>query len=91
MIKKISETIQKTSGNITLLIAVLEKKGIVRREKDPDDRTKTKVKITKFGLKLIEKFFPYHSKIAYKVLSVLEPKDQQSLTGILKKLGKTNK
>ncbi|RLB96992.1 MAG: MarR family transcriptional regulator [Deltaproteobacteria bacterium] len=89
--KEIGEKILKTSGNITLVIDNLEKRGLVTREKDPADRRKMTVKMTKSGYMLIEKIFPVHSKIAQKVFSVLEPKGQQSLSRILKKLGKANK
>jgi MarR family 2-MHQ and catechol resistance regulon transcriptional repressor len=91
MINKIGETIRKARGNMTLVIDSLEKRGIVTRKNDPNDSKKRTVKITKSGLELIEKTFPYHSKIAYKILSVLEPKSQHSLSQLLKKLGKSNK
>ena len=89
--KEIGEKILKTSGNITLVIDNLEKRGLVTREKDPADRRRMTVKMTKSGYELIEKIFPVHSKIAQKVFSVLEPKGQQSLSKILKKLGRANK
>jgi len=89
--KEIGGKILKTSGNITLVIDNLEKRGLVTREKDPADRRRMTVKITKSGYELIEKIFPVHSKIAQKVFSVLEPKAQLSLSKILKKLGKANK
>lgn len=89
--KEIGGKILKTSGNITLVIDNLEKRELVTREKDPADRRRMTVKITKSGYELIEKIFPVHSKIAQKVFSVLEPKAQQSLSKILKELGKANK
>ena len=89
--KEIGEKILKTSGNITLVIDNLEKRGLVTREKDSSDRRRMTVKMTKSGYELIEKIFPVHSKIAQKVFSVLEPKGQQSLSKILKKLGRANK
>jgi MarR family 2-MHQ and catechol resistance regulon transcriptional repressor len=89
--KDIGDKILKTSGNITLVIDNLEKRKLVKREKDPGDRRRMTVKLTESGRKLIGRIFPDHSKIAYKVFSVLEPEEQNALSLLLKKLGKANK
>lgn len=86
--KEIEEKVHKTRKNLTQAMDTLEKRGIVTREKDPNDGRKITMKITRSGLELIEKIFPYHSKIAHKVCSVFEPNGQQSLSKILKKLNK---
>ena len=89
--KDIGDKILKTSGNITLVIDNLEKRELVKREKDPDDRRRMTVRLTASGHELIEKVFPDHSKIALRIFSVLEPEEQCSLSLLLKKLGKANK
>ncbi len=89
--KDIGDKILKTSGNITLVIDNLEKRKLVKREKDPDDRRRMTVRLTASGHELIEKIFPDHSKIAKKIFSVLEPEERNSLSLLLKKLGKANK
>lgn len=89
--KDIGDKILKTSGNITLVIDNLEKRELVKREKDPDDRRRMTVRLTASGQKLVEKIFPDHSKIAHRVFSVLEPEEQNALSLLLKKLGKANK
>ncbi len=89
--KDIGDKILKTSGNITLVIDNLEKRKLVKRKKDSNDRRRMKVKLTESGYELIEKIFPDHSKIAHKVFSVLEPEEQNSLSLLLKKLGKASK
>jgi len=89
--KDLGDKILKTSGNLTLVIDNLEKRGLVRREKDFTDRRKMVVKLTASGNKLIRDIFPKHSKIAQNVFSVLEPKELESLGRLLKKLGLKNK
>jgi MarR family 2-MHQ and catechol resistance regulon transcriptional repressor len=89
--KDIGDKILKTSGNMTLVIDNLEKRKLVKRKKDSNDRRRMKVRLTESGYELIEKIFPDHSKIAHKVFSVLEPEEQNSLSLLLKKLGKANK
>ncbi len=89
--KDIGNKILKTSGNITLVIDNLEKRNLVKREKDPDDRRKMTVRLTGSGHELIKRIFPNHSKTAYRIFSVLEPEEQNTLSVLLKKLGKANK
>jgi MarR family 2-MHQ and catechol resistance regulon transcriptional repressor len=89
--KDIGDKILKTSGNMTLVIDNLEKRKLVKREKDPEDRRRMTVRLTESGYELIEKIFPNHSKTANKIFSVLEPEERDSLGLLLKKLGKANK
>jgi len=86
--KEIGKKILKTSGNITLVIDNLEKRGLVSREKDPADRRKIKVTLTPQGQALIETLFPVHSRIAKTVFSSLDPAEQTTLGTLLKKLGR---
>ncbi len=86
--KQIGTKILKTSGNITLVIDNLEKRGLVSREKDPDDRRKIKVILTPEGQALIETLFPVHSRIAENVFSSLDSAEQTTLGSLLKKLGR---
>ncbi len=89
--KDIGDKILKTSGNITLVIDNLEKRDLVKRTKDPDDRRRLTITLTGLGHDLIKKIFPGHSKTALKVFSVLEPEEQHTLGLLLKKLGTKNK
>ncbi|QQK07891.1 MarR family winged helix-turn-helix transcriptional regulator [Miniphocaeibacter halophilus] len=54
----IKDTILTTNGNITVVIANLEKEGYIIREKDKKDRRKFIIIITDKGKKLVEKLFP---------------------------------
>ncbi len=88
--KDLGKKILKTSGNITLVIDNLEKRNLVVREKDPEDRRRFTITLTPNGFDLIEKIFPEHSKIAASVFSVLDTKEQERLGKLLKKLGLKN-
>ena len=88
--KELGEKILKTSGNITLVIDNLEKRNLVMRERDPDDRRRFTVRLTSGGHNLIKKIFPEHSKAASTVFSVLKPEEQIDLGKLLKKLGLGN-
>ena len=88
--KDLGKKILKTSGNITLVIDNLEKRNLVTREKNPEDRRKLIIVLTPKGFELIEKIFPKHSKIATSVFSVLDTEEQMRLGELLKKLGLKN-
>ncbi len=89
--KDIGRKILKTSGNITMVIDNLEKRELVRRERDPMDRRKVSVALTEHGHRLIERIFPDHAKIAFETFSILDPKEQNTLSVLLKKLGRAAK
>jgi MarR family 2-MHQ and catechol resistance regulon transcriptional repressor len=85
--KDIGQKILKTSGNITLVIDNLEKRSLVVRVKDPEDRRKFTIELTNEGRELIEIVFPRHAKISEKVFQVLDEKEKETLGLLLKKLG----
>jgi len=88
--KDLGKKILKTSGNITLVIDNLEKRDLVMRKKDPEDRRRFTITLTPKGSDVIKKIFPVHSKIAESVFSVLDNDEQTRLGELLKKLGLKN-
>jgi MarR family 2-MHQ and catechol resistance regulon transcriptional repressor len=85
--QEIGRKILKTSGNMTLVIDNLEKRGLVLRERDPEDRRYTRVRLTPAGRNLIQRAFPRHAKIAEHIFSVLNAEEINTLAALLKKLG----
>jgi MarR family 2-MHQ and catechol resistance regulon transcriptional repressor len=85
--KEIGEKILKTSGNMTLVIDNLEKRGLVTRKKDADDRRFITVHLTGEGRRLISSIFPVHADIAEQIFSVLDDDELNRLGALLKKLG----
>ncbi|GAP09223.1 transcriptional regulator, MarR family [Bellilinea caldifistulae] len=78
----------KSSGNITLVVDNLEKRGLVRRVADEHDRRISRVELTPAGLALIEEIFPKHAQAVAEEFSVLTPQEQHQLGDLLRKLGK---
>ena len=89
--RDIGNKILKTSGNITLVIDNLEKRNLVKREKDKNDRRYMTVNLTKKGKKLISKLFPLHARIAEQVFSSITTEEMDMLGKIMKVLGKACK
>jgi MarR family 2-MHQ and catechol resistance regulon transcriptional repressor len=85
---EIGKKILRSSGNITLVIDNLEKRGLVRRERAEDDRRRVGVHLTPEGRKLIERIFPEHVALLTAAFGVLTPEEQDELGRLCKKLGR---
>lgn len=86
--KDIGEKILKSSGNITMVIDNLEKKGYVARERDESDRRFLRVSLTETGRKKIEEILPTHVGAIVEMMDTLTPEEQEKLGRLAKKLGK---
>jgi len=85
--RELGRKILRSSGNITMVIDNLEKRRLVRRERDASDRRQFIVHLTDEGQKLIEKIFPSHAALIIQQLSVLSAADQKILGDLCKKVG----
>ena len=85
--KDLGRKILRSSGNITMVIDNLEKRGLVRRKRDASDRRMFIVHLTIEGQRLIGKIFPSHAALITNELSVLNATDQKILGDLCKKVG----
>ena len=83
----LGEKILKSSGNMTLVIDNLEKRGLVRRDRSEQDRRCITVSLTDEGERLIHAIFPQHVAQITEQLAVLSVDEQQTLGRLAKKLG----
>ena len=86
--REIGDKILKTGGNMTLVIDNLEKRGLVERVQDEQDRRYFRIHLTPQGKILISRVFPRHAAIAEKVFAFLDEDEQEQLGRLLKKLGR---
>ncbi|MCZ8154702.1 MAG: MarR family transcriptional regulator [Leptospira sp.] len=86
--KSLGSKILKSTGNITLVIDNLEKRNLVERVRDNNDRRFITIYLTSDGKNLIEKIFPDHVKRITNEFSILTAEEQDMLGRICKKLGK---
>lgn len=77
-----------SGANVTGVVDRLEKKGLVRRVSDAEDRRMFLIHLTEGGSKLIASFFPKHAEQIEAFTRVLTAKEKHQLTELLKKLGK---
>jgi MarR family 2-MHQ and catechol resistance regulon transcriptional repressor len=85
----IGKKLLKTGGNMTMVIDNLEKRGLVQRVRDENDRRFIHVHLSKEGHNLIQTLFPSHVEHIVNVLSVLDGDEQELLATLCKKVGLT--
>jgi MarR family 2-MHQ and catechol resistance regulon transcriptional repressor len=85
--RDIAVKILKSTGNITMVIDNLEKRGLVRRERDSEDRRYLTVHLTPEGQALIAPAFAKVETAIFAELTVLSRQEQEMLGRLCKKLG----
>lgn len=85
--KDLARKILKSTGNITMVVDNLEKRGLVERIRDKEDRRHYFVRITRQGVRLIASFFPGHVARIVKEMGVLSKAEQEELGRLCKKVG----
>ena len=75
-------------GNITLVIDNLERRGLVRGQRDSADRRRIRVELTSAGRRFIEQVFPPHVARIVAEMARLTAREQRVLGALLAKLGR---
>ena len=76
-----------SAGNMTDVVDKLERRGLVRRMRDPADRRAVRVELTAPGRALIEALFPCHAADIARAMSGLTAAELQALGALLRRLG----
>lgn len=84
----ISQKVLTTGGNLTMVVGNLEREGLARRQRCPEDRRMLIVVLTSKGKSLIRGLFPEHSSAIADFMDALTPEEQKSLGNLCRKLGK---
>jgi MarR family 2-MHQ and catechol resistance regulon transcriptional repressor len=83
---EIAKKVLKSTGNITLVVDNLEKRDLVKRERQ-QDRRYFAVRLTTKGRKLIGAVFPRHASKIREEMGVLSSAEQEVLGKLCRKLG----
>lgn len=83
----LARELQKTGGNITLVIDNLEKRKLVKRVRNPTDRRAVEVHLTSRGGRLIERIYPRLVEEIVDRMSALTAAEQEELGRLCRKLG----
>lgn len=85
--RDLAAKILKSTGNITLVIDNLEKRGLVRRERGIEDRRYLTIHLTEEGGRVIAEMFSRVAEAIVTELAALTPQEQELLGSLCKKLG----
>jgi MarR family 2-MHQ and catechol resistance regulon transcriptional repressor len=80
-----------SGGNITLVIDNLEKRGLVQRRREQDDRRYITVSLTAAGRRLIERVFRRHVARVVEEMETLSRPEQRQLGALCRRIGKKEK
>lgn len=80
--RDIGEQILKTTGNMTMVIDNLEKRSLVKRVVEKNDRRYFRIELTAEGEKLVKKLLPQQTKRIKQVMEKLAVKDPENLKKI---------
>jgi MarR family 2-MHQ and catechol resistance regulon transcriptional repressor len=89
--KDLAQKILKTPRNITMIVDNLEKRGLVRRERDAGDRRFLNIHLTAQGKEIFRKVFPRHVKQLEQELTVLTKEELEELGRLCRILGTKNR
>jgi MarR family 2-MHQ and catechol resistance regulon transcriptional repressor len=84
----LARRILTSSGNLTLVIDNLQKRGLVKREQQGKDKRFVVAAITPAGGRLIRRIFPDHARRITEMMGRLKPEEQEALGDLCRKLGK---
>lgn len=85
---ELAEKILKSAGNLTLVLANLERDGLVSRVRDRDDARRWIISLTATGRKRIATLFPRVAAALTTEFSTLTLAEQAMLAELCKKLGR---
>ena len=83
--KEIAGKILKSTGNITQVIDNLEKRNLVMRKRNQEDRRYYAIHLTEEGRSFIAALFPKHAKRIAAAMSCLTQEEQQQLGNLCRK------
>jgi len=78
----------RSGGNVTTVIDNLERRGLVERQRNLDDRRVVTVTLAGTGRELIEQIFPDHARAVAQAMATLTVAEQEELGRLCRKLGR---
>lgn len=84
----IAQKVLTTGGNLTMVVGNLEKQGLAKRQRSPEDRRVLIVILTAKGKTLMREVFPRHAAAITEFLGTLTPEEQLQLGELCRKLGR---
>jgi MarR family transcriptional regulator, 2-MHQ and catechol-resistance regulon repressor len=83
----LARRILTSSGNLTLVVDNLEKRGLARRQPHGRDKRFVRAAITPAGRKLMARIFPEHARRITEIMARLGSTEQETLSNLCRRLG----
>jgi MarR family 2-MHQ and catechol resistance regulon transcriptional repressor len=80
--------ILRSSGNLSLVIDNLATRGLVLRQRDPEDRRRIIIHLTDAGRQVIDNLFPAHVASIVQEMAVLNPVEQEQMAALCRRVGR---
>jgi MarR family transcriptional regulator, 2-MHQ and catechol-resistance regulon repressor len=87
--RELRRKVLTSAGNMTDVIDKLERRGLVRRMRDAEDRRSIHVELTEDGRMLVSTLFPAHAADIAAAMGGLAPSELRALDALLRRLGHT--
>jgi len=87
-VSNIKNKILLANSSLSYILDKLEKRSLIKRENDINDKRVYYISLTNEGNKLCNKIFPKHYNNLKEVINVLTNEEKIILSNLLKKLGK---
>jgi MarR family 2-MHQ and catechol resistance regulon transcriptional repressor len=85
--RDLAHKLLKSTGNISTVLKNLEKRGLIARERNPDDTRYMQVCISQVGRDLLAGFLDQHVQGIVETMSILTADEQDDLAYLCRKLG----
>jgi MarR family 2-MHQ and catechol resistance regulon transcriptional repressor len=85
--RELAGKVLKSAGNMTTVVDNLERRGLVERRREADDRRVVTVHLTKAGEELIRHAFPRVVTVLVGAFSALTASEQKQLAALCRRLG----
>lgn len=86
--RELGRKVLTSAGNMTDVIDKLERRGLVRRSRQPGDRRAVRVELTAEGRAAIAALFPDHASDIAQAMGGLDAAELRQLAALLRKLGR---
>jgi len=85
--KDLADKILKTPRNITMIVDNLEKRELVKRKRNMNDRRYWDIHLTKSGQQLFEEILPLHIESIHKEMDILTKTELKTIGNLCRILG----
>jgi MarR family transcriptional regulator, 2-MHQ and catechol-resistance regulon repressor len=85
--RELAHKLLKSTGNISIVLKNLEKRGLIARGRNPDDTRYMQVCISETGEQLLTSMLREHVRGIVEEMSILTAEEQQDLARLCRKLG----